>query len=53
MKLTYANVVSTLALILAVSTGGALAVSKLITGRQIKDHTVGRVDLKRHRAPTR
>lgn len=38
--LTYANVVATLALVLALSTGTAWAASSLITGKQIKQSTL-------------
>jgi hypothetical protein len=43
--LTYANVVATLALFFALSTGGAFAASKLLTGKQIKNGTVTANDL--------
>ena len=39
-RLTYANVVATLALIVALSSGTAFAASKLVTGRQIAPNTV-------------
>lgn len=44
--LTFANVCSALALFVAVSTGGAYAASKLITGKQIKDRTITARDVK-------
>lgn len=39
-KLTYANVVATIALFAAVTTGGAWAANKLISGQKIKPHTI-------------
>ncbi|HEX5984034.1 MAG TPA: hypothetical protein VFY69_07505 [Solirubrobacterales bacterium] len=39
-RLTYANVVATLALFIAVGTGGAYAVSKVIDGSDIRNHSL-------------
>ena len=45
-RLTYANVVATLALFLALSGGSALAASKLITGSQIAKGTITGANVK-------
>lgn len=45
--LNFANVCSALALLVALSTGGAYAASKLITGKQIKNGTITAADIKR------
>jgi hypothetical protein len=45
--LSFANVCSALALLVALSTGGAYAASKLITGKQIKNGTITAADVKR------
>lgn len=47
-RLTYANVVATLALVVALSTGGAWAASKLINGSKIKPHTITGKQVKKH-----
>jgi hypothetical protein len=47
-RLTYANVVSTLALVVAVSGGTAFAASKLITGKQIAKGTITAANIKSH-----
>ncbi len=47
--LTYANVVASLALIVAIGTGGAYAASK-ITSAEIKNNTIRSVDLKNRKA---
>ena len=46
-RLTYANVVATLALLVAVSTGGAWAASTFVTGRDVKNGSLTGADLKR------
>ncbi len=45
--LSYANVVATLALVIAVGTGGAWAANKLITGKQIKNGSLTGQDIKK------
>jgi len=50
-KLTYANVVATLALMIAISGGTALAATHLITGRQIAKGTISAANIK-HRTLT-
>ncbi|HWT92393.1 MAG TPA: hypothetical protein VN238_05320, partial [Solirubrobacteraceae bacterium] len=61
LHLTYANVVATLALLFAVSTGGAYAASKIrgkdiarntITSANVKNGTLARSDFKRGVLPT-
>jgi hypothetical protein len=47
-RLTYANVASTLALMLAVGGGSAFAASKLITGKQIAKGTITATNIKSH-----
>jgi len=47
-KLTYANVVATLALMIAISGGTALAASHLITGKQIARGTISATNIKKH-----
>ncbi|HEY3771672.1 MAG TPA: hypothetical protein VGL69_01650 [Solirubrobacteraceae bacterium] len=47
-KLTYANVVATLALMLAISGGTALAATHLITGKQIAKGTISATNIKKH-----
>jgi hypothetical protein len=47
-KLTYANVVATLALMIAVSGGTALAATHLITGKQIAKGTISATNIKKH-----
>ncbi len=46
--LSYGNVVATLALFVALTTGGALAASKLIPGSKIKPHTITGKQVKHH-----
>ncbi len=46
LRLTYSGVVSTLALFIAVSTGGAYAKATLIDGRTIKPNTVTATQIK-------
>jgi hypothetical protein len=46
-RLTYANVVATLALFIAVSGGTAFAASKLITGKQIAKGTITAANIKK------
>ena len=50
-KLTYANVVATIALFIAVSTGGAWAANKLINGQSIKPHTITGKQVKNRSLP--
>jgi hypothetical protein len=45
-RLTYANVTSTLALVIAISGGTAFAATKLITGRQIAKGTITATNIK-------
>jgi hypothetical protein len=47
-RLTYANVVATLALFIAVSGGTAFAASKLITGKQIAKGTISAANIKKN-----
>ncbi len=47
-KLTYANVVATLALMIAISGGTALAATHLITGKQIARGTISATNIKKH-----
>ena len=47
-RLTYANVVATLALFIAVSGGTAFAASKLITGKQIAKGTITAANIKKN-----
>jgi hypothetical protein len=47
-KLTYANVVATLALMIAISGGTALAATHLITGKQIAKGTISATNIKKH-----
>jgi hypothetical protein len=47
-KLTYANVVATLALMLAISGGTALAATHLITGKQIAKGTISATNIEKH-----
>jgi hypothetical protein len=47
-RLTYANVTSTIALILAISGGTAFAASHLITGKQIARGTITAANVKSH-----
>jgi hypothetical protein len=47
-RLTYANVTSTIALIIAVSGGTAFAASHLITGKQIAKGTITAANVKSH-----
>jgi hypothetical protein len=46
-RLTYANVVATLALFIAISGGTAFAASKLITGKQIAKGTITAANIKK------
>jgi hypothetical protein len=45
-KLTYANVMSTIAVVVAVGGGTAFAATKLITGKEIKNSSITGVDIK-------
>jgi hypothetical protein len=45
-RLTYANVVATLALFLALTTGGAYAAGQLITGKDVKNSSLTGADIK-------
>jgi hypothetical protein len=47
-RLTYANVASTIALVLAISGGTAYAASKLVTGKQIAKGTITAANIKSH-----
>jgi hypothetical protein len=47
-KLTYANVVATLALMIAISGGTALAATHLITGKQIAKGTISATNIEKH-----
>jgi hypothetical protein len=47
-RLTYANVVATLALMIAISGGTAYAASHLITGKQIAKGTISATNIKKH-----
>jgi hypothetical protein len=47
-RLTYANVTSTIALMIAVSGGTAFAASRLITGKQIAKGTITAANIKSH-----
>jgi hypothetical protein len=47
-KLTYANVVATLALMLVLSGGTALAATHLISGKQIAKGTISATNIKKH-----
>src|ERR1700727_2800463 len=47
-RLTYANVTSTIALMIAVSGGTAFAASHLITGKQIAKGTITAANVKSH-----
>ena len=51
VKLTYANVVATIALFLALTTGGAWAASKMISGNKIKPHTITGKQIKKRSLP--
>ncbi len=50
-KLTYSNVVASLALFVALTTGGAWAANKLIHGNQIKPHTITGKQIKKRSLP--
>lgn len=52
-KITYSNVVATLALFIAVTTGGAWAATKLINGQRIKPHTITGKQIRKHSLPLR
>ena len=45
-RLTYANVVATLALIIAIGGGSAYAASRLVTGKQIAKGTITGANIK-------
>ena len=47
-RLTYANIVATLALFIAISGGTAFAASKLITGKQIAKGTITAANIKKN-----
>ena len=47
-RLTYANVVATLALMIAISGGTAYAASHLITGKQIAKGTISATNIEKH-----
>jgi hypothetical protein len=47
-RLTYANVVATLALMIAISGGTAYAASRLITGKQIAKGAITAKNIKKH-----
>jgi len=50
-KLTYANVMATVAVFIALTTGGAWAASQLINGQKIKPHTITGKQIRKHSLP--